>query len=373
MSISDMSCQSLKSQWLKWLCLALVLLFNFRLASAEAQNLYTIDSVAVNASGSSPTKARVNAIASGQREAFITLLDRLEIDKNFANSLKDDVISDMVASQQILDEKISGNNYSATLNLTFSESFVKHYLGNKTEVKEVVQTNNYLVVPIKLVKNQPIIWKEDNDWKLALEKVLKDNKISSIKLPRGDLGDIAMFNYDSIKDGNISKFEEAINKYKVEALVLAYFEFDDIENKVNISLQIIHKFQSNKVRLDFVNVNQLSMPNLIYKVANKTAEYIINSTNKVGNQMAFTPVSVSIDVLISNLGDWLTIKNKLENANIISDLKVNSISKDLVKITVVYNGSNGDITNFFSQYSLSLQKKAEGGYFLSKYNQTNEI
>ena len=35
------------------------------------------------------------------------------------------------------------------------------------------------------------------------------------------------------------------------------------------------------------------------------------------------------------------------------------------EINVTYNNNNGDIINFFAKYNLFLQKKPEGGYFLS--------
>ena len=362
MSISDMIYQLMKP---RWFCLILVLLFNSNIALSEVQSQYAVSDVMVNASGKTPSQARINAVAAGQRNAFIILLNRLKIDENFAASLQDDAISDMVASQQIIDEKISGNNYSATLNLTFSESFVKHYLGNKINSVEVAKPNSYLVIPIKMVKNQSIIWEENNDWKLAWENIIKNGKTSSIKLLKGDVEDINIFNVGTVSNANFSSFESAFNKYKVDTLIFAYFEFDAIENKVNINLQTIRKFQTNQVRLDFVNVNQLSMPDLINKVADKTVDYLVGEKNNTSSVASNGADSVNIDVLISDLGDWMTVKNKLENSNIVSGLKVNSISKDLVKISVIYNANNGDIANFFAKYNLFLQRKTEGGYFLS--------
>lgn len=354
----------------RWFCLILVLLFNVllfnsKIALAEVQSQYAVSDVAVNASGKTPSQARINAVAAGQRNAFVILLNRLGIDESVAASLQDDLIADMVASQQIIDEKISGNNYSATLNLTFSESFVKHYLGNKIGSSEVAKPNSYLVVPIKVVKNQSIIWEENNDWKLAWENITQNGKTPSIKFLKGDVEDISIFNFGTIINNSFSSFEPAFNKYKVDTLVFAYFEFDAIENKVNINLQIIRKSQTNQIRLDFVNVNQLSMPDLINKVAVKTLDYLVGDKNNTSSVASNGTASINIDVLISDLGDWITVKNKLENSNIASGLKVSSISKDLVKINVTYNNNNGDIINFFAKYNLFLQRKTEGGYFLS--------
>jgi len=362
MSISDMFYQLMK---LKLLCLITILLLNSNFARAEIQSQYFVGDVLINASGKSPSQARINAIASGQRNAFIILLNRLGIDENLANGFKDDIISDMVASQQIMDEKIAGNNYSATLNLNFSDSFVKHHLGGhlggKIESAQEKKPNSYLVIPIKIIQNETLIWGENNDWKLTWENIIKNNQTLPIKLPKGDIEDIGIFNNNAVNEDKFLNFESSLNKYKVEALVLAYFEFDAIENKVNIHLKTIRKFQNNQVHLDFINVNQLEMPDLINKVANKTLDYLIaDKTSAEPNE-----INLSIDVLISNLGDWVEIKNKLENSNIVSGLKVSSISKSSVKINVTYNKNNGNIINFFAKHNLLLQKRKEGEYSLS--------
>jgi hypothetical protein len=343
---------------------------------------YFINDVVASGSGSSPNQARTNAIASAQRNAFLILLGRLGVKENIASTLEDGAISDMVASQQIMNEKIAGNNYSATLNLSFSESFVKHYLGNKISTanslanslanpspnnQETSQENiasSYLVIPIKIEKPQPLIWETNNDWKLACESFTKNNNINYLKLPKGDIDDISAITIDTVNNNNFTDFEPLITKYKVDGLILAYFDFDSIENKVNITLQNIQKFNSVQTKLAFVNVNQLSPENLINKVAEKTINYIALSNGK--KESAKQEISsYQFDVLIFGLNDWLKIKNKLENSNLISQLKINSISKDLVKINVSYNSVNGDIINFFAKNNLFLQKKNEGGYILS--------
>ena len=76
-------------------------------------------------------------------------------------------------------------------------------------------------------------------------------------------------------------------------------------------------------------------------------------------------VSCSVDVLIDGLNDWLKVKNKLENSNLVSQLKVNSISKNLVKINISYNSANGNIISFFAKNNLFLQIKDGNNYVLS--------
>ncbi len=355
------------------------LLLNSTAVFAQNDN-YTINDVIASGSGKSPSQARINAVASAQRNAFLILLDRLGIDSSAAKNIDDATISDMIASQQILGEKIAGNNYSATLNLSFSESFVKYHLGKKfpgnDDKKDGSTTaGNYLIVPVKLIKNQSLIWETSNDWKIAWENILKTNKVSYLKLAKGEIDDIGNITPSAIDNPSFTNFEQVLNKYKTDGLMLVYFDFDSIENKVNIVLHTIQKFNSTKTKLDFVNVNQLSPEDLVNKVAEKTFNYIASIVDKDGNKSL--PISApqaaiqsgmstyQIDILIYGLDDWLKVKNKLENSNLVSQFKVESISRDLVKIIVSYNNANGDVINAFAKNNLYLQKKPEGGYFLS--------
>jgi hypothetical protein len=354
------------------LCLTLLLIINCNLANAESSEQYAVNDVVANASGKSPSQARINAIAAAQRNAFLILLNRLGMDEDIAANFKDETIADMVSSQQILNEKIAGNNYSATLNLTFSESFVKHYLAPNLKAEDVKDKDDnkaktYLILPVKVVKNQMLIWETDNDWKTAIDNNLQAKAISSVKMIKGDVGDIAAFNSDSILSGNFTDFEPILNKYKVDALMVAYYDYDSLENKVNITLKNIQRFQTNQIRLDFVNVNQLPISDLVNKVADKTTAYIAGTIEAKANPSKPSPTisSYQIDVLVANLDNWLTVKNKLENSNLVSQFKVESISRDLVKINVAYNNINGDIVTFFAKSNLFLQKKSEGGYILS--------
>ncbi|MCE3255870.1 MAG: hypothetical protein K0R25_1364 [Rickettsiaceae bacterium] len=371
MSISDMTYQMVKS-WRFYLIF--ILFFNVSLANAAGSEQYAVNGIVINAAAKSPAQARTTAIANGQRNAFVILLNRLGVDEKFAANFGDDAISDMVSSRQIIDEKIAGNNYSATLNLIFSESFVKHYLGDKTKFAEVPKAESYLIIPIKLEKQKSVLWEENNDWKYAFENIIKSKKTTSIKLPKGDVEDMVSFNSKNLNADNFTNFDAIAGKYKIDAIILTYFDFDSIENKVNITLKIIHKFQVNSVRLDFVNVSQLPLEELVNKVAAKTFDYIADlSKTESGESSQSGLISTNIDILVSNLDEWLAIKSKLEDPKIASSLKIISISKDMIKTEIIYNRSNGDIINFFAKKNLFLQKKSEGGYILSlTKNQTNQ-
>jgi len=362
----------------RYLILALLLLFGantvFAQDIASSDDQYVVNDIVANASGKTPNQARTNAISSGQRNAFLILLGRLGVDEKIGNGFDNTKIADMVLSQQIMNEKITRNNYSATLNLKFSESFVKHYLGKNlisAGDKNSILTDSFLIVPVKSVQIQPLIWEDENNWRTAIKNAInnisKNNIAPLLKIPQGDIDDIAVISPYNINNINFTDIEPMLDKYKVSSLMLVYFDFDSLENKVNITLLIVKKFATTSTKLEFINVNQLTQDELINKVANKTISYITNINNDQQSTKSISQgiSSYQIDILISDLSDWLKVKNKLENSNVVSQFNVESISRDLVKINASYNNNNGDIIRFFAKNNLFLHNNREGGYILS--------
>ncbi len=371
------------------ICSIFLILISFNVfaqefSSSENSNIYAVDDIIASASSKSPAQARNKAISTAQRNAFLILLERLEVNGDISKQFEDAEITDMISSKQILNEKIAGNSYQATLNLTFAKSFVKFYLDKKTakvdeKLKKANQAN-YLIVPIKVDKTT-LIWEENNDWRLALESVANNlTENPSFKFAKGDIEDISILDSGHLQNLNFSQIKPVLDKYNVAALLLVYFEFDSIENKANMIVQEISQINSSQVSLEFVNVNQLDYDKLLNKVADKTLNYIINSKNnpkakipeelkkpqKINEQNAnHQIVNYQIDVLISNLEDWVKVKNKLENSNIIAQFRVDSIARNLIRINVSYNKNNDDIITAFAKEKLPLKQKGENYYVLS--------
>ena len=142
--------------------------------------------------------------------------------------------------------------------------------------------------------------------------------------------------------------------------MIIYFNFDEIENKVSLNLKTIRRFQNKQIKLSFVNVNQLNSVDLLSKVVEKTIEHISNNKEASSNDKT----TIDIYIPISNLGDWMSMKSRLENINFLEEMRVNSIAKDLVKITIKFDNNTGDIIDLFAKYNFELRKDESNQYLL---------
>jgi hypothetical protein len=330
-------------------------------AQSDEINLYLVKGVATNSSGKSPADARNIAVAKARREGFLVLLTRLEIMPNIADNITDAEISNMVKSEQVNDEKISANSYSATFNIIFAKDFVDYILAKKIVMEAKKSEEIYLLIPAKKTKSSLILWEDNNDWKKAIAKIVNDRPSKKFIIPDSDIGNIALINSDNFMLADYDLLEPILSKYKTDAAYTLLFTYDEIENKVIINVCQIHKLQKNQTRLSFINVDRLNQENLLNQVAKKTIDYLL--AEKSSQKPVFKMVQIQIPV--TSLGNWLMIKNKIENSNLINQLNIESISRDYALIGVKYLYDKTDIKEAFLKIGLSLNEKAEDFYILS--------
>ncbi len=330
------------------------------LAQAANPGDYLVENVVVNVNAKSPSDAKNLAVKTARRDGFIILLTRLELKVRLADQVSDDEISDMVRSEQVDNEKIAGNSYSASYNIMFDKKFVDHILAQKN-VDKIAKSDeeSYLLIPVKLLKRKVILWEENNDWKKAIEKNLSQSE-KKFTVPTSNVENIAFLNRDNVLTANYQAIEPMLNRYNANGAYLIFFAFDESENKVRIEVSYINKLQNRQTKLSFINVDHLNYQTLLDKVANKTIKYLSEAPN-VSNA---NPSLVNIAIPISSFGNWMQIKTRIENSNLINQLSIKAISKDYAILTVNYVDARVDVVQGFANAGFSLEKKSENFYVL---------
>lgn len=350
---------------------------------ADQVNPYTVDGVSASAKSKSAGDAKTVAIANARRDAFLITLTRLSLPINIADNVTNDDIFDMVMSEQITEEKIAGNNYSAIFNITFAKEAVNRVLQEKNVKKEEVKQDVFLLIPIKNIKYKTLVkptgkipekfllWEDDNDWRVAIAKSLKEKSLRNFIIPENNIDNIAILS-GTIEQIEYSQIEPLLAKYNATAAYAVTFLYDDIENKVSIKVQNIRKLQKKQTKLGFVNIERLGYEALVKKVSEKTLEYL-SSTQSENNAKPDSIDIVKIEIPISGLDNYMVIKSKIEATNLISQMSIESISKDYVKLSVSYVNSGVDIVDAFAKFGLILRKKSDNSYSLTEGNMLDKF
>jgi hypothetical protein len=322
-------------------------------------NIYSIESISSKASAKSSNASKIIATANARRDAFMVLLMRLQIPIATADEITNEEIAEMVRSEQIVDEKIIGNNYSGIFNITFAQDFVDYILKSKIKNEDQnksVELENYIVLPIKMLKNKPTIWEQENDWLTMFKRVVEKNNLSkNFIVPEPNIENVAQFNSQNIKNLSFENFRNIVESNNAHSVYLLNYNLDEIANKVLVEVTCFRKLQKKQFRLSFVNVDRLSYNNLVIKVAERTLDYLKN--NPVGNDNALNKNPVDLFIKIASISDWLNIKGVFDKANFIDGYEIKSVSKDEAKICINYLNIKNPIENEFTKLGLIFSKR----------------
>jgi hypothetical protein len=367
-------------KFIRNLSFALLLPVIFAIINFDAkatENIYEVENIQINTNASTPAQARDLAIANAQKNGLVILLNRLGVDSKIIDDSSNDEISDLVRSRQIVDENIAGNNYSAIFNLVFAKDFVDDFLlrknihnnSSKSTASGDNSNKSALLIPVKILKTQGLLWEANNEWKGTLERILQDQLNTQLKVPVGDLSDIAAVNVEEISNYGYQQFEQLLEKYHCDFVYIAFFDYDYIDNKAIITLKTIRKFQTTEVKLSLVNVDRLDYVNFLSKTAQRTIEYLLNpqnfdSDNNPKNQKA-TENIIQLTILVSSLDEWLVVKNKIEASNLINQMEIKSILQGKVRISVNYVAKSPNIIDSFATIGLYGIKESDNSYLLS--------
>ena len=357
---------------------ALIFFIFFGLNFAWAQdskNIYFIDSISSKAIAKNPSDARKASISNARRDAFMVLLTRLKMPIATSDNISDAEIAEMVRSEQVVDEKIAGNSYSATFNIIFAKDFVEHILAKKNDnqqVQAIDKTEKYsekfVIIPVKMAKFRPLIWESENDWRVMLDRIISKNNLQkSYVIPEANAENISLVSGQNMKNITFANLEKIINNNGSEASYVLFFNFDEIENKVLVEVVYLRKLLKKQFRLSFINVDRLSYNDLILKVAEKTLEYLGN--NSIGSDEVLNKNAINSHVRIQELQDWLNLKKTIEDSKLVDNVVINSISRDEVMASINYLNPNVPIEQAFEKVGISISKQSQGFYEINNIAQ----
>lgn len=345
------------------ICLIFTIIFlnlsNFSLAKDE--NFYFENNIYVFETADSPTVARNKAFISARKKGLDKIFEKLNIKPIVLAKITDNQISQMVKSEQVKQEVIDKNSYSATFSIEYDQNAINYFL-NKGRAKS---GGNYLLIPIKKTDyNSYILWEAQNDWKMKISENIdkysaeNNNNINFI-IPDGDIENISTFNAYNISDMTYKDFEPTLAKYNSLGVYTIFYTNDKIENKVSIDVFFIGNLQKKHVKLNFLNSRKLSYESLLNIVSKKTAQYLLSDKSaklreEINNSKQITFFKLDLEKI-------LEIKNRIENSGLTKAVSIKSASHDETVIIVNYD-SKVSIEEAFLSIGFNLVKKEDGHY-----------
>ena len=329
----------------KIIFLSLILIFFIKIQNIFASsNTFVVDNIIVSGKkihDNYDYRERFLEIAfkKGFQNLIEGILKKKDQKKLLSTNLKS--IKSLIENYRVVEEKISENEYSAKIEITFSKKNINNFfLKNKISYSELVKLD-MIIYPILIVESELRTFEENNFFNEWNEN--EDFKGMNFVMPIENADDIDFIkkNILNLEEINLSQI---IKGYEIKdsTIMIIRHENQELDIFLKSNFRVIKKIK----RINF------SVENLDNKEVRKdiilSLKSSINDLWKEENLMDISvPSYLTVNSKIRKPEELQAIIKKLKNINLIDNCIVQELNKDSVKIKIRYFGKIKNLQNSF--------------------------
>jgi hypothetical protein len=328
--------------------------------------------VTVDATSDTVAKARDLARIDGQRRALTAIVDRLTGGPGTAKlpKLSDTQITDLVASFEVANEKMSAVRYVADYTFHFRAAEVRKLLqtagitiepntagdaGNNptdTGAKAVV-----VVLPVYQTSERATLWDEPNPWRQAWTQRSGTSAGTRLVVPAGDAGDALAIDADKARAGDAGALAAIARKNGAdEVLVMLAAQRSGDPGGLDITVKRYRLGQLVDSHADSVDANPGEVQAALFRRAADTiASDITSGWKNVKEPGAGSQTRLVATLPINGLDDWLKLRDRIAALPTVRKIDVKSLSRQEATIEIQYAGTIDELKASLGGIDLNLQ------------------
>jgi hypothetical protein len=345
------------------------------LPAQDADEAYSA-TVKVDATADNAAAAREAARTDGQRRALNAVIERLSGSAETANppKLDDKTITDMVASFEVANERMSAVRYVADYTFHFRPSKVRR-LVRVTEsppaegasksaaeggAKPAAERSNrsLVVLPVYRDGSTLVLWDDPNPWRLAWSQRPAESGSGRLMLPLGDAGDLAAIDAEKAESGKTDALTTITQRNQTSEAVVVLATSRRQGGKLAGLDVSVKRYRSGRLvdaqGSSFESGPGESEADLLKRAAESTSADIESGIKRSAGTRPDQPASLAATVPINSLGEWVQLRNRLASASSIRRIDLLSLSRQEAKIEVKYIGSQDQLKSSLAEVSLDL-------------------
>ncbi len=335
-------------------------------AQASA-NVYEVLNVAVDATAESAAAARKLALANGERQAFIQLLQRITPREYHSQLPTPDeaTISTYIQDFSVSDEKTSSVRYLANMHVRFRSDDIRYLLSEFGIPFSETISKPVLVVAVLEHNGRYSLWEEDNLWRSVWSQLNNAGRMVPLESPNGDLGDISNIGAQHAISGDINRLRALSQRYNSGSVLVVHASLNTLSASfTGLEVQVSRfgpGFDGTKQSLRFSAEANEPLHTLLSRAARGIAD-TIEEEWKRDNLMRLDDRGVlAASVPIASLPEWMKIHKRIKGTTIVLDLEVVLLSRDEARINVHYLGGIEQLQVALAQNDLLLSQ-SEGAW-----------
>jgi hypothetical protein len=346
------------------------------LATAPGWAAVTVDdrfaaTVPVDATAGTVVKAREMARLAGQRHALDALVEDLGGPGAPAKlpQLRDQAITDLVASFAVANERMSSVRYQADYTFHFRPDAISNLL-HGAAIALAPPSNGapapaapaagvpVVVLPVWHTDTQTALWEDPNPWRDAWNEQPTAAGPVALVAPLGDAGDLAAIDATQAQTGNLRALAAEARRNSADEAFVAVAVPQGSADKpsgVDVTVRAYSAGQLVANREEKLSANPgESEDALLRRAAAAVAAAIEGGWGGTATAAAGPPASLTAVLPIASLDDWLQDRARLAAVPQIKQLELIALSRQQATIEIDYAGSVDQLKAGLAQISFDL-------------------
>lgn len=318
--------------------------FCFTLCSCLAlADMFAIKGIPVDVTAENATKAREQAMFEAQEKAFYQMLTRLTISSDLESLpvLTSKDILNLVQDISVSNEKTSSVRYIANVDVQFNPDAIQTFF-EEYQVPYVTSiADKSVILPVYQSDRQakPMLWTDRNPWLNVWAKEAGKSDLVPLILPFGDLEDIAIISEDKLNEEYDLDISPLLKRYQVKnALVLEATVLSDL-HLVRVTIRPFNHEKGVLGTFSLTEPINAAMPTVLKNAAERTIQLLEQKWREKSAVRFDNPTSLTVVVPIHNLGEWIAIRNRLDEIKLIKQYVVKAVRRDQAQIEVFFAGN----------------------------------
>ncbi|MEX2450823.1 MAG: DUF2066 domain-containing protein [Rhodospirillales bacterium] len=323
--------------------------------------------VPVDVTAQSASEAKTEALADGEREAFIRLLERLTLleDRGRLPQLGPQGITTLVRDISVDDEKTSGVRYLAKLTVRFKREEIRKLLIDLNIPFAETPSKPALVLPVYQAAGTLMLFDDPNPWREAWAGLPERGNLVPLMLPKGDLSDIAAIGAEQAVQGDRQRLEAIAGRYRAGDVLVAFARLglDLKTSRPRLDAELVRYGGTDRVQrlTNALTAGPGETPQGLLNRAAKLQARLIEDHWKLDNLMRFDQTGViAVTIPIPDLKSWIGIRRNLAGVSIVRQVDLVLLSRNEVRANLIYLGRLEQLILALEQSDLHLSKGGDG-------------
>lgn len=335
----------------RWMVSALGLLL-LLLATPALANPFTVRGVAVDATASSATEARMRAMADGQLAAARAVVERLTLpeSRDALPPMTAEIARQLVGGIEVDEENVAGNRYFGAVSVSFRPQQVRGFLAQAGVPFLDSPTRPLLLVPIW---NRSTVF-VDNPMLEAFSRSNAPHFLTPVAVPAGDLEDVRALSLQQALNADPEALRQLAARYGASRILLVRARGSE-NGPVEASAQVIDLLDPTASRsLNGVSVRALR------QLPDRLVVQMEDDWKRQTLVVSREEQSMELGILYSSLAEWLNIQEAIGAASLVRNARLDALASDGALMQLRHIGSFEQLTRELAERGVALQRLGDG-------------